>query len=144
MLLVGFVQKSRLSDVVYMPAITAQLNTRHIPSDKPRIIHFWAEWCRICRFEQGAIDSLSEKYPVITVAVDSGDVLAVRHIVERRNIAAPVYVDSDYRLSRSVKVRAYPTTLFVDGQGKIRFAEVGYSSYPGLVVRWWLLILLFS
>ena len=40
---------------------------------RPVLVHFWAEWCPICRLEQGSIQSLSEDYRVISVATTSGD-----------------------------------------------------------------------
>ncbi|MGE0082668.1 MAG: protein disulfide oxidoreductase, partial [Thiohalomonadaceae bacterium] len=35
-------------------------------------------------------------------------------------------------------VRAVPTTFIIDGAGRIRFREVGYTTGPGLRLRLWL------
>jgi thiol:disulfide interchange protein len=45
---------------------------------QPVALHFWAEWCPICRAEEGSITALAQDWPVLTVAMQSGPADKVR------------------------------------------------------------------
>ncbi len=106
--------------------------------DKPVLVHFWASWCRICRWEQDTIQSIAESYPVITVAMQSGGDLEVRDHVNKNKLRFPVINDESGEVSQRFGVRVVPTTFIVDKNGDISFVEVGYTSEPGLRMRLWL------
>lgn len=106
---------------------------------KPVLIHFWAEWCPFCKLEEGSISSIQEDWPVLTVAYQSGDKSDVKKHMKERNIEAwPTIVDQDSRLAELFGVKGVPTSYIVDGDGNIRFVEVGLTSSWGLRARlWW-------
>lgn len=106
--------------------------------DKPVLVYFWASWCRICRWEQGAIQSIATTRPVISIAMQSGSDAQVSAYVTRHDLRFPVINDEDGSLSRRFGVKVVPTTFIVDGQGNITFTEVGYTTGPGLHIRLWL------
>ncbi|NQY94051.1 MAG: protein disulfide oxidoreductase, partial [Campylobacteraceae bacterium] len=44
-------------------------NTNYqVKSDKPVLVHFWATWCPICKFESPNVETISKDYEVITIA----------------------------------------------------------------------------
>ena len=43
------------------------------PKEKPILIHFWATWCPTCKLEASNIQTISENFEVLTIAVSSGD-----------------------------------------------------------------------
>ena len=51
---------------------------------QPVALHFWAEWCPICKLEEHSISRVSRDWPVLTVAMQSGDVAAVRRVLAQR------------------------------------------------------------
>jgi peroxiredoxin len=105
---------------------------------EPALIHFWASWCGVCRLMDGAVADLSKGHRVITVASWSGDARKVRVYLEGEGLDMPVIVDPDGDLARAYGVRALPTSFVVDGSGRIRHTEVGYTSGLGLRARlWW-------
>jgi len=105
---------------------------------RPVLVHFWATWCPICEFEQGAIEALSRDYQVVTVAMRSGDSLAVEAHMREQGLSFPVVVDEDGYLARSYGVRGVPASFVLDAAGRIRFREVGYTTPLGLRMRlWW-------
>jgi peroxiredoxin len=102
---------------------------------KPVLLHFWASWCSICRFEQGSIESIAKDYPVLTVASQSGDEDAVMAYLAEQGVSMPVLVDEGGELGHLYGVRAFPSSYVIDGQGQISDVEIGYTSEWGLRAR---------
>ena len=108
-------------------------------SGKPVLLHFWAEWCPFCKLEESSISEIAKDWPVLTVAYQSGDKEAVqKHMKERGIESWPTIVDDDSRLAELFGVKGVPTSYIIDGNGNIRFTEVGLTSGWGLRARlWW-------
>ena len=102
---------------------------------KPIIIHFWATWCPTCKLEAVNIQSVSEKYTVLTIAVQSGDDREVEAYMKENGLRFKVLNDVDGLWAKKFKVEAYPTTFIYDGKGELRFTEVGYTTTTGLLAR---------
>lgn len=104
----------------------------------PLLLHFWASWCAICRVEQSSIEAIAEDWPVLTVAMQSGDTGEVRRYLDKHELAFPVVVDEEGRLARLYGVTGVPVSFVIDADGRIRYTEVGYSTELGLRLRlWW-------
>lgn len=132
--------QSRNTPTGKAPVIDARLITGDAVSlaqyvGKPVLVHFWASWCPICRFEESTIASLSTQYPVITVASQSGSTAEVAAYMKQQNIAFPVIVDEEGDWAQRYAVRGFPSSFIIDAQGNIFDVEVGYSSYWGLRLR---------
>ncbi len=106
------------------------------------LLHFWAEWCAICAAEQGAISSVAAKWPVVTVAMQSGDRLAVEDYLRDNGLDWQTIVDQTGAISKRFGVSAVPASFVIDSSGKIRFREMGYTTSWGLRFRLWLASLL--
>lgn len=106
---------------------------------KPLLLHFWASWCPFCKFEESSLSSLKDDWQVLTVAYQSGEKAEViKHMKERKIEDWPTVVDADSRLAELFGVKGVPTTYILDGDGNIRFTEVGLTSGWGLKARlWW-------
>jgi len=102
---------------------------------KPIIIHFWATWCPTCKLEAANIQSISEKFRVLTIAVQSGDDREVETYMKENGLDFKVLNDIDGLWAKKFKVEAYPTTFIYDGKGELRFTEVGYTTTAGLLAR---------
>ena len=105
---------------------------------QPVLVHFWATWCPVCRAEQGSIEALAKEYPVITVAMQSGGAEAVIAHLTKEALSFPVLNDPDGTIAAQWGARVVPTSFVVDGAGRIRFVEVGYTTGIGLRARLWL------
>lgn len=102
-------------------------------------IYFWADWCPVCRLVEGKVDSLAGDYPVLTVAMHSGDAVAVSRHLAARGLDWTTLVDRDGAIARKYGLYGVPAFIVLDADGRIRFAEVGYTSEIGLRARlWWL------
>ena len=107
-------------------------------SGQPVLVHFWATWCPVCRAEQGSIEALAKDYPTITVAMQSGAAETVSAHLNKEALSFPVLNDPDGTIAAQWGVRAVPASFVVDGAGRIRFVEVGYTTGVGLRLRlWW-------
>lgn len=106
-----------------------------IPKNKPIILHFWATWCPTCKFEAANIEKISKDYEVITIAVQSGSNQEIQKYLDENNLTFKVVNDEDSFYSRKFNIKAFPTTLIYDKDGKQKFSEVGYTTTAGLYSR---------
>jgi thiol-disulfide isomerase/thioredoxin len=101
-------------------------------------IHFWAEWCPICRTEEHSITSLGRDWPVLTVAMQSGDAAKVSATLRQRDLPWITVIDPRGEITRAHGLQAVPAFLVIDGQGRIRTPAVGYTTGIGMRLRlWW-------
>lgn len=105
---------------------------------QPVLLHFWATWCPVCKLEQDNISSLSRNHAVVTVALNSGSRSEVSRYLEEHHLDFPVLVDEDGRIAERYGVQGVPTSFFIDAGGNIAFTEVGYTTYWGLLFRFWM------
>ena len=109
---------------------------------QPVLVQFWATWCGVCHQEAPTIDRLNQDHRVLTVAVDSGGADKILAFQAQHGEHWPILADPEGRLAASWGVSAFPSSFVIDGQGKIRFVEVGYTTELGLRARLWLARLL--
>jgi thiol:disulfide interchange protein len=101
-------------------------------------LHFWADWCPICRTEENSVNRISRDWPVLSVAMQSGNPAHVQGVLTRRQLDWHTAVDPDGQIAKRYGLAAVPALVVVDAQGQIRFAEVGYTSEIGMRIRlWW-------
>ncbi len=105
----------------------------------PGIIYFWAEWCGLCDMMQSAVSGFAEDYPVLTVAVKSGDQGRVSQYMQQHKLDWPVIADSAGDIAERYGVTGVPAVFFINRQGEIALAASGYTSEIGLRLRLWLL-----
>lgn len=124
------------------PLVATTLDGEHFDikeqHGKPLFVHFWAEWCPICSLEEGSIQSLSEDYEMVTVAMSSGDDETVRAYMKEGDLSFKVINDESGQIAQEWGVQAVPATFIIDAAGEIRFVEMGFSSRLGLILRHWL------
>ena len=102
------------------------------------VIYFWADWCAICRTVEGTLDGIADDWPLLSVAMQSGTPETVAKTLAERALSWDTAVDADGRLSAAFGVHGVPTMLIIDQENRVRFAEVGLRSGPGLRLRlWW-------
>ena len=104
---------------------------------QPVVLYFWAEWCPICKVQQGAINALMPDIPVLTIATQSGDAAAVKKALITRQLPWLTAVDERGALWRSYGLSGVPTTIVLDAQGHISSVSVGYTSAWSLRLKWW-------
>ncbi|WP_309500138.1 redoxin domain-containing protein [Sulfurovum sp.] len=106
-----------------------------VTEGKPLVIHFWATWCPTCKLEAGNIQRVSEKYEVLSIAVQSGSKRDIEVYMQENELSFKVLNDPEGAWAKKFKVEAYPTTFIYDSAGELKFTEVGYTSTAGLLAR---------
>ena len=106
-----------------------------IQKNEPILIHFWASWCPICKLEAQNIQTISNHYKVLTIAVKSGSDISIEQYMKKQGLSYKVYNDDEGLLASKYKVKVYPTTFIYNKNGKLIFSEVGYTSTFGLWIR---------
>ncbi|MEE9492642.1 MAG: protein disulfide oxidoreductase [Gammaproteobacteria bacterium] len=105
---------------------------------RPVLVHFWATWCPVCKLENAAIESIARKYAVLSVVIDDTEVDVVVKYMEKHQLTYPTVHDPSAEIALRYGVTGVPASFIIDGEGNVRFVEVGYTSGPGLRARlWW-------
>ena len=107
------------------------------PKDKPILIHFWATWCPTCKLEASNIQTISENFEVLTIAVSSGDNNKVEKYMHEHDLDYKVYNDTNGFFAKEFNIAAYPTTFIYNKNRELIFSEVGFTSTIGLWLRMW-------
>lgn len=104
----------------------------------PGIIYFWADWCSLCKMMQAPVSQILADYPGVAVAVKSGDQEEVVDYLKDNGLHWPVANDERGKLSDAFGVYAVPAVFYFNKNGKIIFANSGYSTELGMRFRLWL------
>lgn len=137
---VSYYNSMGLPEKIALPLSGSDLNDEVIGlSDyrgKTLLVHFWGTWCPICTLEGGVIESISNDYAVLSVAISSGDGDAIRHHMTEHGLTFSTIVDETGHLAESWGVSGVPATFILNDEGVIQHATTGYSTELGL--RFWL------
>ncbi|MDT3737370.1 MAG: redoxin domain-containing protein [Denitratisoma sp.] len=110
----------------------------HEAGGKPLLLYVWSSTCPICRAQEGTISGIAEDWPVLTLAMQSGNVEAVAKFMHEHGLAYPALVDTRGEIAWALGVRATPAWFVVDSRRVIRFSGMGYTTGWGLRARlWW-------
>ena len=123
---------------IIAPSLQGELIDLHQQSSRPVLLHFWASWCGVCRFEQDTIQELSKEYRVISIAMQSGDDLEVIEYLNENSLDFIVLNDPDGLIAKQYGVTGLPTSFVINEQNEIAYSESGFTSEWGLRFRMWL------
>ena len=102
---------------------------------KPVLVDFWATWCPVCKAEDGNLQAVARNWPLLSVAMQSEDV--VGHM-RTRGLRFPAIDDPEGMIASAWRVNGVPAHFVVDAAGAVRFRAVGYTTEWGLRARlWW-------
>lgn len=96
---------------------------------KPVVVNFFATWCVPCRKELPAFQEKAGQYAdrglsflLVDMQEDPDDVAT---FLGDLGVTLPAVVDASGEVVKTYRVRALPTTFFVDRAGVVRFAQLG-------------------
>lgn len=87
------------------------------------LVQFWATWCKYCRGDQDAVDTVAKEFAgkgLIVLAVDAGESKkTVKQYLAKSPRAVPIVLMEDTNLAAMFSAQAYPLYVLVDADGKI-------------------------
>lgn len=95
---------------------------------KIRVLNFWATWCGPCQEEMPLLQETQERYgeQVTVLAVNNDETeQKVRTFVEESDLRLVVLLDPGAKITELYRVRGFPTTIFIDEKGVIRYQHLG-------------------
>lgn len=106
--------------------------------EQARLLYFWAEWCPVCRTTAGSVSAIAADWPVLSIAVQSGDEAAVAKLMQEKGYAWPTVNDPRGQVLNRYGLPGTPAFAILGPDGQIRYVAVGYTSEIGLRLRLWL------
>lgn len=101
----------------------------------PIAVHVWAEWCTICKLEEGNISALVDDSPVITIAMQSGSAERVLQTMQDRGLRWTTLIDPQGQLAQALGASSVPLFVVIDDKGQMRTPTIGYTSLWGMRLR---------
>jgi thiol-disulfide isomerase/thioredoxin len=100
---------------------------------KPVVLNIWASWCTGCRAEAHDLARFERAHPEArVVGVDTQDnASAARAFYDEFGWTHPSIADPSGSIAASLASQGLPTTLFIDGRGRITSRIVGASDFAG-------------
>jgi len=100
------------------------------------LLNFWATWCPPCRAEMPSMWHLQNEFrgqPFQVIAVNMGetDIEVNTFLPDKMKRDFVVLMDRDGETLKRWKVSAFPTSLVIDKQGKIRYSLFGAAEWDG-------------
>jgi thiol-disulfide isomerase/thioredoxin len=135
--IISYIRKPELLST-QLPQIEVQLvdgSTFKVQKGKPLLLYFWADWCPACKLQSSNIEFVSQKYNVLTIAVNSGSNEEIKAYMQEHKLSFKVINDKDGVWAKEFNIEAYPTTFIYNAKGKLKFTDVGYTTTAGLLAR---------
>ena len=109
----------------------AMIDTQELRG-KPLVLVFWAPWCRVCAVEMPLLGDLQQSFGdrawVLGVGL-SGSRAEMEEFVDKHGGGFP-QVYGDDGIAAAYGIRAFPTILVLDAEGRVQ------NQYVGVTTRW--------
>jgi len=110
------------------------------------LLNFWASWCEPCREEMPALARLADREHAAGLRVVAIDYRETRDVVDRflaaNPLPLPVALDSDGAAAKAFDVHAFPSTVAIGVDGRVRFVMMGECDWTDARSRGWIAELL--
>ena len=95
------------------------------------LLNVWATWCKPCREEIPALDSLHREFAarglrVIGVSIDvAGDTAEIAGFARELGASYALWLDPDDKVSTTFRAIGVPSTALIDRDGVLRWRHMG-------------------
>jgi thiol-disulfide isomerase/thioredoxin len=101
---------------------------------KVTIVDVWGTWCPPCKMEIPHFVALKDKYKDLAIVGINYEHVAkdkvndtIASFVKENKINYPCVIGDDKTQEKIPNLEGFPTTLFLDREGKVRYKHVGYA-----------------
>lgn len=91
------------------------------------VLNGWATWCAPCIREMPELEALArarKDVVVLGLAADGDNLERLRQYVQALHVSYPIIAGNE-QLIKEFKIKAYPTTLLFNAQGKLVMTRMG-------------------
>ena len=103
---------------------------------KPVLINFWASWCEPCKAEMPLIQRYADRHPhdLVVIGLDAEETpVIVQSFVASMGIKFIIALDQQGAVSDLYRVDGYPTSIFIDSNGRIQAEQIGSLSDDSMI-----------
>lgn len=105
---------------------------------KPVLVSLWAPWCGVCEQVSPNVSRVrrwvGDRAHVVSIAAGWQEVRQVEAFVREHQVDYPVLLGGERELEQ-FRLGAFPTIYFLDAEGRVKGAVVGYTTTLGLLAR---------
>ncbi|WP_274651688.1 redoxin domain-containing protein [Paenibacillus humicola] len=106
---------------------------------KPLIINFWGTFCPGCVYETPDLQSKyaaqdGKQFEIVGINLGEDD-LTISNFVQNYKVSYDILKDEDRTVEREYGLRSYPTTFFINPDGKIEDIFIGPMQQKDLDAR---------
>jgi len=106
------------TDMAGKPVALADFKGRYV------LLNLWATWCQPCLKEMPELEALQARLgpalTILAVSEDHGGAKAVEPFIARLGLdKIKVYLDANSDVGQAIGARGLPTSLVIDGDGKV-------------------------
>lgn len=108
--------------------------------DQPgkKVIYVWATWCTICKSTKAVVEwnhKISKLFGIDFYSIEEGeDIVKLNKILKESEYGFNV-LEGNLDILKSLEVKAYPTTIFVNSKSEKVFQDVGVLTPVGFFFR---------
>lgn len=102
---------------------------------KKVVLNFWATWCPPCKEEMPEMERFYKQYQsevtvvAVNFTVSEKGVSHVKRFVQENGYSFPIFLDEKNKANSGYEVLSYPTSYFLDEEGRITDKIVGPMTY---------------
>jgi thiol-disulfide isomerase/thioredoxin len=123
-----------LTDFTLKDLSGEQVNLKSLRG-KVVLLNFWASWCGPCRIEMPVLERLQKEFKaagLVVLGINDEEPSIALDYLKKNRLTFRSLVDTDQSVGVLYQVRAIPTVIIVDREGKIAFQGVGLSHEAAL------------
>lgn len=105
---------------------------------RPVFLNFWADWCTFCKQEMPDMQRVADEYgdDLVVLGINAGDPVEVgEQFVRRAGVSYERVYDLELDVTDGYRVRAMPTSYFIDRDGTIIDFNFGFMTYETMLEK---------
>ncbi len=106
---------------------------------KKLVIYFWATWCSVCQlnlpfFKTSYAKFQKDNITILSIEEGASGHTKLKEYLSKKEITNPVLVGTQDTLA-SMNISAFPTTIFINSKGEVKFVDTGILNPISFYIR---------